>query len=189
MAGSANAIARGAVTAAGLILLAIVTPAGLVAQPALVADAPPVAPIPAIVAGGGVTLRSVRTNFPRSDSTFPGGAKANAINNDCLICRRAAVMPMSLSRGATVKLPSIARNQPGAPGDPQYEPARGSNRLPGRERAAIQAATTGDRFVALPPGSRAMKPNARSGNWKRSAAPRSDARVFHGRRALDARPL
>ncbi len=65
--------------------------------------------------------------------------------------RRAAVMPMSLSPGAIVMLPSIARNQPEAPGDPQYEPARGSNRLPGRDRAAIQAAMTGDRFVALPP--------------------------------------
>ena len=29
--------------------------------------------------------------------------------------RRAAVMPMSLSRGAIVMLPSIARNQPGVP--------------------------------------------------------------------------
>ena len=56
MAISANAIARGAVTAVGLILLAIATPARWVAQPALAADAPPVAPAPSIVTGGGVTL-------------------------------------------------------------------------------------------------------------------------------------
>lgn len=37
---------------------------------------------------------------------------------------------------------------------------------------------TGDRFVALPPGSEAIKPNARSGNWKSGAAARSDAGVF-----------
>ena len=75
MAISANAIARGAVTAVGLILLAIVTPAGWITHPALAAEAPPVAPVPSIVAGGGVTLHSVSVSFPHSDGTFPGGAE------------------------------------------------------------------------------------------------------------------
>jgi cytochrome c553 len=100
MATSANAIARGAVTAVGLILLAIVTQARWVAQPALAADAPPVAPALSVVTGGGVTLPSVGVSFPRSDSTFPGGAEAAAINNDCLICHSAGMVldQASLSR-------------------------------------------------------------------------------------------
>jgi hypothetical protein len=36
-----------------------------------------------------VTLHSVDVSFPNSDSTFPGGAAADAINNDCLICHSA----------------------------------------------------------------------------------------------------
>jgi hypothetical protein len=84
MATSANAIARGAIVAMGVILLAIATQARWAGQPALAAEAPPVAPAP-VVAGGGVTLHSVATNFPRSDSTFPGGREADVINNDCLI--------------------------------------------------------------------------------------------------------
>src|SRR6516162_7672508 len=99
MAISADAVARGAV-AVGLILLVIATPARWGAQPALAADAPPVAPAPSIVTGGGVTLHSVDVRFPDSDSTFPGGAKADAINNDCLICHSAGMVldQASLSR-------------------------------------------------------------------------------------------
>jgi cytochrome c553 len=102
MAISANAIARGAVTAVGLILLAIVTPARWVAQPAQAAEAPPVAPAPSIVAGGGVTLHSVSVSFPNSDSIFPGGRGADAINNDCLICHSAGMVldQANLSRAA-----------------------------------------------------------------------------------------
>jgi cytochrome c553 len=102
MAISANAIARGAVTAVGLILLAIVTPARWVAQPAQAAEALPVAPAPSIVAGGGVTLHSVSVSFPNSDSIFPGGRGADAINNDCLICHSAGMVldQANLSRAA-----------------------------------------------------------------------------------------
>ena len=102
MATSANAIARGAVTAVGLILLAIVTPARWVTHPALAAEAPPVAPAPSVVAGGGVTLHSVSVSFPNSYSTFPGGAEAAAINNDCLICHSAGMVldQANLSRAA-----------------------------------------------------------------------------------------
>src|SRR5262249_21566782 len=100
MAISADAVARGAVTAVCLILLAMTTPARWVAQPALAADAPPVAPTPSIVTGGRVTLHSVDVRFPNSDSTFPGGSKADAINNDCLICHSAGMVldQASLSR-------------------------------------------------------------------------------------------
>jgi cytochrome c553 len=92
MAISANAIAGSAIAAVGLILVAISTPARWVAEPALAADAPPVAPAPSIVTGGGVTLHSVDVSFPDSDSTFPGGAGADAINNDCLICHSAGMV-------------------------------------------------------------------------------------------------
>jgi cytochrome c553 len=100
MATSADAIACRAITAVGLILLAIVTPARWVTHPALTAEAPSVAPVSSIVADGGVTLPSVRTNFPRSENTFPGGAPADAINNDCLICHSAGMVldQASLSR-------------------------------------------------------------------------------------------
>jgi cytochrome c553 len=49
-----------------------------------------------------VTLHSVNLNFPRSDRTFPGGAGADAINNDCLICHSAGMVldQASLSRAA-----------------------------------------------------------------------------------------
>ncbi len=125
MAGSANAIARGAVTAAGLILLAIATPARLVAQPALAADAPPVAPVPSVVAGGGVTLHSVRTNFPRSDSTSPGGRRADAINNDCLICHSAGMVlyQANLSRAAWQGIVDQMRNDFKAPFAAEDTPA------------------------------------------------------------------
>jgi cytochrome c553 len=99
MAISADAIVRGTVTAVVLILLAIVTRAPGTPHPALAAEASPVAPATA-VAVGGVTLRSVSTNFPRSEATFPGGAGADAINNDCLICHSAGMVldQASLSR-------------------------------------------------------------------------------------------
>ena len=110
MAVSANAIAHGAVAAAGLILFVIATPTGwdrqsalaappTSAPPAPVAEAPPVGPAPSIAAGG-VTLRSVNINLPQSDRTFPGGAEADAINNNCLICH---------SAGMVLTQPSLSR--------------------------------------------------------------------------------
>jgi cytochrome c5 len=92
MAISANAIARRAIAAASLILLAIATLARSVAQPAPVAESPPLAPASSMVTGGGVTLHSVNVKFPRSDSTFPGGRGADAINNDCLLCHSAGMV-------------------------------------------------------------------------------------------------
>jgi cytochrome c553 len=86
MAIPANPTARSAIAAASLILLAIAIPPRSVAQPAPVAESPPVPPASSTVTGGGVTLHSVSIKLPRSDNHFPGGRRADAINNDCLIC-------------------------------------------------------------------------------------------------------
>ena len=102
MAISANAIAGGAVAAVGVILLVIATPPGWAGQSAPAApptsvpsapaaEAPPIVPGPSVAAGG-VTLRSVSVNFPESERTFPGGAEADAINNNCLICHSAGMV-------------------------------------------------------------------------------------------------
>jgi cytochrome c553 len=92
MAVSADAIVRGANVAVSVILLAMVTLARWGAQPAPAAETPPAAPPPATVTGGGVTLHSVNLSFPNSDNTFPGGAAADTINNDCLICHSAGMV-------------------------------------------------------------------------------------------------
>ena len=117
MAISANAIARGAVTAVGLILLAIVTSTQGVAQPAPAAEARPVAAAPSIVAGGGLTLHSVSFSFPDSDKIFPGGRRADAINNDCLICHSAGMVldQANLSRAAWQGIIDQMRNDFKAP--------------------------------------------------------------------------
>ena len=115
MATSANGQARGAVAAAGLILLAV-TPARWVAQAALAADALPVVSSASIVTGGGVTLRSINLSFPNSHSTFPG-AGADAINNDCLICHSAAMVldQANLSRAEWQDIVDQMRNDFKAP--------------------------------------------------------------------------
>ena len=99
MARSADAVASGTIAAVG-ILLAIATQAGWVGQSALAA--PPTMPAQSVVEGGGVTLSSVHVNLPPSDITFPGGAKADAINNNCLICHSAGMVldQASLARAA-----------------------------------------------------------------------------------------
>src|SRR6516162_4724799 len=92
MAISAEAIARGANVAVSVILLAMVTLARWGAQPAPAAETSPAAPALSSVTGGGVTLHSVNLSFPDSDNTFPGGAGADTINNDCLICHSAGMV-------------------------------------------------------------------------------------------------
>jgi hypothetical protein len=44
------------------------------------------------VSGGGTTLRSVSVEFPDSGRLFPGGDKAEAINNNCLACHSAGMV-------------------------------------------------------------------------------------------------
>lgn len=50
------------------------------------------APAPSVVAGGGVTLRTVDIELPDSDRLFPGGSEADAINNSCLACHSAGMV-------------------------------------------------------------------------------------------------
>jgi cytochrome c553 len=125
MAVSADVTALGAVTRVGLILLAIVTPPRWIAQPALAAEARPVAPAASIVAGGGVTLHSVNVSFPNSDATFPGAAGADAINNDCLICHSAGMVlnQPSLSRAEWQGVVDQMRNDFKAPFAAGHAPA------------------------------------------------------------------
>jgi hypothetical protein len=102
MAILANAIAGRSVAAVGVILLAIGTPAEWAGPSTVAAEVPPVAPAPSIVAGTNVTLRSVSIDLPDSDRTFPGGAAADAINNNCLACHSAGMVltQPALSRAA-----------------------------------------------------------------------------------------
>jgi cytochrome c553 len=114
---SADGIAGGTIAAVGVILLAIATQAGWAGQSALAAEAPPVTPAPPIVVGGGTTLRSVSVNLPPSDITFPGGAGADAINNDCLICHSAGMVldQATLSRAEWQNIVDQMRNDFKAP--------------------------------------------------------------------------
>ena len=93
---SVNAMAYGAVVVAGLALFTIGKPDEKAQQMASVA------PVPATEAGqaalassitmDSVTLRSVSLDLPESQRTFPGGAEADAINNNCLVCHSAGMV-------------------------------------------------------------------------------------------------
>jgi len=91
LAGSAGAIASGGFAALGLILLVIAVPARCAGEQRPAAEALPAAPASSI-AGHGVTLDSVSVKFPPSDRTFPGGAEADAIKKNCLICHSAGMV-------------------------------------------------------------------------------------------------
>jgi hypothetical protein len=73
--------------ALGACLLSLV---GAAVRPSLAAEGAPGAP--STVAGGGVTLHSVNVNFPDPGRMFPGDAKADAINNNCLACHSAGMV-------------------------------------------------------------------------------------------------
>ncbi len=89
---SAKSIAGGAVAAVGVILLAIATPVGRAGQYVPSAQVAQAASPSSTVAGGGVTLHSVSFTLPDSDRSFPGGAEADAINNNCLACHSAGMV-------------------------------------------------------------------------------------------------
>jgi len=91
---SAHAISGRVAAVVGAILLAIGT-AGPVAHSALAAQPP------STISGGGVTLHSVNTGLPFGDRTFSGGARADAINNNCLACH---------SAGMVLTQPSLSRD-------------------------------------------------------------------------------
>jgi hypothetical protein len=75
------------VALAGACLLSIV---GAAVRPSLAAEGAPGAP--STVTGGGVTLHSVSVEFPDPARMFPGGTKADAINNNCLACHSAGMV-------------------------------------------------------------------------------------------------
>jgi cytochrome c553 len=58
-----------------ILALALLTAAALASTPARVEDLPP--------------LKSVNVDLPAGDQLFPGGAQADAINNNCLACHSA----------------------------------------------------------------------------------------------------
>jgi cytochrome c553 len=117
MAIPTDAIARSAILAVSVIVMAIAASVCWIAQSTRAAEAPPAAPAPSIVTGGGVTLRSVNVNFPRSYTTFRGGAKADAINNNCLICHSAGMVldQAALSRAGWQGIVSQMHNDFKAP--------------------------------------------------------------------------
>lgn len=70
---------------------------------AIVATTAPPAPEakpPQQVAAAGITLHSVDVTLPSSDRLFPGGAPAEAINNNCVACH---------SAGMVLNQPSLSR--------------------------------------------------------------------------------
>jgi hypothetical protein len=44
------------------------------------------------VTAAGITLRSVSVDLPDGDRSFPGGAAADAVNNNCLACHSAGMV-------------------------------------------------------------------------------------------------
>jgi cytochrome c5 len=87
MAAPAHAIAHGAAAIAGIILAI-----GLLSRPAdYSARGEEAAPASKVTADN-VTLHSVSINLPTGDRTFPGGARADAINNNCLACHSAGML-------------------------------------------------------------------------------------------------
>ena len=46
----------------------------------------------AAMAGSAMSFRSVRVELPTGDRIFPGGDKAEAINNNCLACHSAGMV-------------------------------------------------------------------------------------------------
>ena len=87
MALSFQTAAYGAVIVVGVVLFSIGTPAERSSrEPVTVTPVSHSAPLTPGVSGDGVTLQSVSVEFPRSDRSFPGGAAAEAITDNCTAC-------------------------------------------------------------------------------------------------------
>jgi len=94
---SIGTIAYGAVVIAGVTLFTIGAPdqherRTAPAAPAAAAETGKAAPAPSVATGGGTTLHSVSFDIPNGERTFPGGAAADAINNNCLACHSAGMV-------------------------------------------------------------------------------------------------
>jgi hypothetical protein len=79
----------------------------------------------ATVTAAGITLHSVSVELPNSDRMFPGGAAAEAINNNCLACHSAGMVlnQPNLTRTAWQQEVEKMRGQYKAPVDEQDVPA------------------------------------------------------------------
>jgi mono/diheme cytochrome c family protein len=87
MALSFQTAAYGTVVIVGVVLFSIGTPAGRSSEaPVTVTPVSHSAPPTPRVSGNGITLQSVSVEFPSSDRSFPGGAAADAIANNCTAC-------------------------------------------------------------------------------------------------------
>jgi cytochrome c5 len=75
---------------AALAVVWLLTLAAAVTRPSLAAEDTPAAP--STVTEAGVTLHSVNVEFPDPARMFPGDAKADAINNNCLACHSAGMV-------------------------------------------------------------------------------------------------
>ena len=75
---------------AALAVAWLLTLAAVAVRPSLAAENAPAAP--STVTGAGVTLHSVNVEFPDPARMFPGDAKADAINNNCLACHSAGMV-------------------------------------------------------------------------------------------------
>lgn len=101
---SATGVAFAVVGVTALVLFATGTPGHrggtapaeppdrMAAELAAAMPAAPPGPTVASASADGVTLRSVSFEFPTSDRTFPGGAAAAAINNNCTACHSAGMV-------------------------------------------------------------------------------------------------
>jgi hypothetical protein len=77
------------------------------------------------VTAAGVTLHSVSVELPNSDRMFPGGADAEAINNNCMACHSAGMVlnQPNLTRTAWQQEVEKMRAQYKAPVDEKDVPA------------------------------------------------------------------
>ncbi len=82
-------------------------------------------PAPSTVTAAGITLHSVSVGLPSSERMFPGGADAEAINNNCLACHSAGMVltQPGLSRGIWQQEVEKMRAQYKAPVDEADVPA------------------------------------------------------------------
>jgi hypothetical protein len=87
------ALAVGAIAILGCAAEArVISVAQSAVQSAPPATSTSIASSASTVVGEGVTLRSLDVNFPDSGRSFPGGDKADAINNNCLACHSAGMV-------------------------------------------------------------------------------------------------
>lgn len=103
MAFSVQAAAYGAVVVVGVVLFAIGTPAERASEaPVAATVAAPAAPQPVTISGNGITLRSISVEFPGTDRSFPGGASAEPITDNCTACH---------SPGMVLNQPALSKAQ------------------------------------------------------------------------------